>query len=79
MLTFLVMYFLAIVAAPFAVIVLAIAFLGQKLKLSDSEKPVSMIWLFMVAGSGMAINLLFIPFGLLWCWISGKPAPHPLD
>jgi hypothetical protein len=76
---FVLVYTVVIVATPLAIIVLAIAFLIDWLKLRDEEKPVPIVWLIVIGASGMVINLLCIPFGLLWYWLRGKPMPHPLD
>jgi uncharacterized BrkB/YihY/UPF0761 family membrane protein len=76
---FVLVYTVVIVATPLAIIVLAIAFLIDWLKLRDEEKTVSMVWIIVIGASGMVINLLCIPFGLLWYWLRGKPMPHPLD
>ena len=79
---FVLAYAVAIVATPFAVVVLIVAWIIHKLKLTDEDKTLStasMVGFFVVAVSMWVVNLVCIPFVLFWFWILGKPTPHPLD
>jgi hypothetical protein len=78
---FVLLYVVVIAATPLALIVLVIQILIHALGLVDSDKQASLFglgWFFLVAVSGMVINLLCIPAAMLWFWIKGKPMPHPL-
>ena len=79
---FIFLYCVVIVATPFALIVLAIAFLIRWMTSrheKEAASTVSMAWLIAVGASAWVINLLCVPIGLLWCRIRGKPMPHPVD
>ena len=79
---FVFLYALVIAATPLALVVLSIQILIHALKLTESEKQASLFglgWFFLVAMSGMVINLLCIPVAMLWFWIKGKPMPHAVD
>jgi hypothetical protein len=79
---FVFLYVLVIAATPLALIVLGVQLLIHALGLTDSDKQATtggLAWMFLVAISAMAINLLCIPVAMLWFRIKGKPMPHPLD
>jgi choline-glycine betaine transporter len=79
---FVIVYAIVIVLTPLALVVLAIAFVIETLKLRDDEKqasPALLAWFILISVSGMVINLLIIPVAIIWHWIRGKPMPHPLD
>ncbi len=79
---FMVAYFVAIMVAPLACIILAVAWLIDKVSPMDDEKPasrVSLVWIYLVVWAYLAIELVFIPFVYLSRRVLGKSMPHPLD
>jgi Mn2+/Fe2+ NRAMP family transporter len=71
-------YVVAIVALPFAALLLVIASISRKLYSDEGENvasTASMIWLFVLMAAGMAINLICLPISLFWYSELGKQPP----